>query len=106
MLMKQGASMTKIYRLFGSDGKTYESSIPGELGGNSKDKIYGKLTCPAANAALAKGYASHRVFFASEKEAIAAAYRPCGRCMREQYAKWKAGGIPGSVDYPWLKLPK
>lgn len=98
--------MTKKYRLLGADGKNYESDSPGELGGNSKDKLYGLLDCSAANSALAKGYASHRVFFADEAAAIAAGYRPCGRCMREQYKKWAAGGVPGSMAYPWLQLPK
>jgi len=30
------------------------------------------------------------VFFANEKDAIDAGYRPCGTCMKEQYKKWKA----------------
>ena len=98
--------MAKTYRLLGPDGKTYESTTPGELGGNSKDMIYGKLSCPAANSALPKGYASHRVFFANESEAIAASYRPCGRCMREQYSRWKSGGTPRTKDYPWHRLPE
>jgi len=98
--------MVKIYRLLGPDGKPCESSVLGDLGGNSKARIYGKLTCPSANAALVKGYARHRVFFSSEEDAIAAGYRPCGRCMRAQYARWNIGGVPGSVNYPWLTLPK
>lgn len=98
--------MSKMFRLLGSDGNTYESATPGELGGNSKAKIYGRLDCTAANAALSKGYAQRRVFFADEAAAIAAGYRPCGRCLRELYALWKAGGSPGSTAYPWLRLPK
>jgi Metal binding domain of Ada len=98
--------MLKNYCLLGPDGIPYQSSTPGELGGNSKLKIYGQLDCPSANAALAKGYAKRRVFFANETEAIAAGYRPCGRCMRERYGQWKAGGSAGSSDYPWLRLPK
>jgi methylphosphotriester-DNA--protein-cysteine methyltransferase len=81
--------MSKLYKLLGSDGRIYESATLGELGGNSKAKIYGKLDCPAANAALKKGYARHRVFFLNENEAVAAGYRPCGRCMRKQYLAWK-----------------
>jgi methylphosphotriester-DNA--protein-cysteine methyltransferase len=30
-----------------------------------------------------------RVFFANEKDAIAAGYRPCGRCLRDKYNEWK-----------------
>jgi hypothetical protein len=51
------------------------------------------------------GYAKHRVFFADEEAAIAAGYRPCGRCMPEEYAVWKAGPI-GIARYPWHSVPK
>ena len=97
---------TKKYRLLAEDGSTYESPLPGQLGGNSKARIYGQFTCSAANAALAKGYALHRVFFADEESAIAAGYRPCGRCMRQRYVEWLRGGIAGSHDYPWVILPQ
>ena len=94
------------FRLLGSDGEFYQSTEKGALGGNSKEKRYGKQDCSAANRALDKGYAGHRVFFANEDAAIAAGYKPCGTCMRERYDQWKAGGQPGSVDYPWLLPPK
>lgn len=81
--------MSKRYRLLTPSGKQILSEVPGELGGNSKAKIYGRLDCPAANRALGTGYASHRVFFANEADAIASGYRPCGACMRETYLKWK-----------------
>jgi methylphosphotriester-DNA--protein-cysteine methyltransferase len=29
------------------------------------------------------------VFFADEETAIAAGFRPCGACMREEYRRWK-----------------
>ncbi|PAE37640.1 metal-binding protein, partial [Bacillus sp. 7884-1] len=46
--------------------------------------------CHAAIRAIKKGgYEKYRVFFADEETAIAAGYRPCGACMREQYVKWK-----------------
>ena len=35
-------------------------------------------------------YEEHRVFFADEKTALAAGYRPCGNCLREQYTQYKA----------------
>lgn len=100
--------MSKKFKLLGPDGQIYESTTPGELGGNSNSDamIYGRLDCSAANSALAKGYADHRVFFANEAEAIAAGYRPCGRCMRDQYKIWNEGGTPNTEDYPWLQLPK
>jgi methylphosphotriester-DNA--protein-cysteine methyltransferase len=34
-------------------------------------------------------YVRHRVFFADEKTAIAAGYRPCARCLSEAYRAWK-----------------
>lgn len=98
--------MGKNYRLLGPDGLIYQSPFPGALGGYRKNRIYGRLDCPSANAALRKGgYAKHRVFFASEEDAIHAGYRPCGKCMREDYKKWKAGGEPGTGKYPWLVTP-
>ncbi len=98
--------MKKTYKLFSPGGDIYESTTPGELGGNKKAKIYGKLSCTAANGAIEKGYAQHRVFFENEKIAIASGYRPCGRCMKDQYAIWAKGGVLGSEQYQWLILPK
>lgn len=98
--------MNKTYKLLSPNGEIYESATPGELGGNKKAKIYGKLTCSAANGAIEKGYANHRVFFENETKAIAAGYRPCGRCMKEQYAIWAKGGAIESTQYPWKILPK
>lgn len=98
--------MSKTYRLLDPDGSTFQSTTPGELGGNSKAKIYGRLDCTAANAALAKGYTAHRVFFADEAAAITSGYRPCGRCLRTQYLQWKAGGSLGTAGYPWLHQSK
>jgi len=63
--------------------------VPGRLGGNRVSKIYGRLDCPSAIRALARGYARRRVFFADEATAIAAGYRPCAVCMREAYLRWK-----------------
>lgn len=97
--------MTKTYRLLAADGRTYESTEPGTLGGNRGMRIYGQLTCWSARAAIPKGYAAQRVFFADEAAAIAAGFRPCGHCMRERYAEWKRGPLPGSA-YPWRSAPK
>lgn len=97
--------MSKQYRLTAPDGSVYLSDVPGRLGGNAKARIYGLLTCGSARAALPKGYAEHRVFFADEAAAIAAGYRPCGNCMRERYREWKQGGALGSPTYPWRVSP-
>lgn len=80
----------KTYTLLGSDRTPYQSATPGTLGGNRKGRIYGRLDCPAALRALARGgYRQNRVFFADESTAIAAGFRPCGACLREKYAAWK-----------------
>lgn len=94
----------RVYKLLGADGRTIESTVPGTLGGNSRDHIYGRLDCPSATRHLAT-YAKIRVFFADEASAIAAGYRPCGACLREKYRRWKAGGELGTAEYPWLRLP-
>lgn len=83
----------KTYKLLGADGNKYESETPGTFGGNGKLKIYGRLDCPSALSAI-KGfpgsYEKSRVFFADEKTALAAGYRPCGNCLREKYKEYMA----------------
>ena len=84
--------MSKIFRLLAADRQFYASTTPGSLAGNARMKIYGRLDCSSANRAVARGntYQKHRVFFADEATAIAAGYRPCGTCMRQQYRIWRA----------------
>jgi methylphosphotriester-DNA--protein-cysteine methyltransferase len=61
------------------------------LGGHRLTKIYGRLDCPSALRAIARGgYVRHRVFFADEAAAIGAGYRPCARCLPDRYKAWKA----------------
>ncbi len=80
----------KKYKLLDANGKLYESETKGEFGGHKKLRIYGKLDCPSATKYIAKGqYVENRVFFKDEATAIAAGYRPCARCMPEEYKKWK-----------------
>lgn len=80
----------KKYKLIGADGKLYESEVPGQLGGHKKLKIYGRLDCKSALSYIAKGqYVENRVFFKDEETAKAAGYRPCAKCMPEEYKKWK-----------------
>jgi methylphosphotriester-DNA--protein-cysteine methyltransferase len=82
--------MEKTYTLIRADGKKYQSAVKGTLGGNKQLRIYGRLDCPNALRWLEKGfYAKNRVFFLDEATAIAAGYRPCGICMKEQYLEWK-----------------
>jgi methylphosphotriester-DNA--protein-cysteine methyltransferase len=83
--------MSKTWALIGPDGKAYLSDQPGTLGGHRRSRIYGRLDCPAAQRAIARGgYIAHRVFFLSEDDARAAGYRPCAVCLPAAYARWKA----------------
>lgn len=97
---------TRCYRLTAPAGMQYDSEQRGTLAGNRKLRIYGLLSCKSAIRALAHGYAKHRVFFADEAAAIAAGYRPCGKCMRERYRQWKVGGQCDTPEYPWLVQPR
>jgi hypothetical protein len=82
----------KTWTLLGRDGISYESAIRGAPGGHRKLKIYGRLDCASARRSLDKGhYANERVFFLNESDAKAAGFRPCGKCMKREYAVWKAG---------------
>jgi hypothetical protein len=98
---------TQRYRLIAADGGEVLRDVPGLLGGHGGTKIYGRLDCPAARRALARGdtYRRRRVFFAVEPTAVAAGFRPCARCMPAQYAVWKAqrnrcGGLNARVRGP------
>jgi hypothetical protein len=53
-------------------------------------RLYGRLDCPAAQRAIARGgYVKHRVFFPDETIAVSAGFRPCAVCLPEGYARWK-----------------
>lgn len=79
----------KEYKLLTNNGIIL-SKIPGTLGGNKKLKIYGKLDCISALNYIKKGYyVNNRVFFENEEIAKQLGYRPCGKCMKKEYNKWK-----------------
>jgi len=79
-----------VYTLLGPDGRPYRSATRGTLGGYRRCRIYGRLDCPSARRAVARGqYVRHRVFFADEATALAAGYRPCAMCMPARYRAWK-----------------
>ncbi|TVR07796.1 MAG: metal-binding protein [Salinarimonadaceae bacterium] len=82
----------RLWTLLDGAGRPFSSPRPGLFGGNARARIYGRLDCPSALAALTRGgpYARHRVFFADEATAMAAGYRPCGNCMRDAHHLWKA----------------
>jgi len=78
------------WTLLGADGELYTSRRRGTLGGHRGSRIYGRLDCPAALRAIARGgYVAQRVFFLNERHARAAGYRPCGVCLPAKYKIWK-----------------
>ena len=82
-----------MYKLMNRDGTFYESELPGEYGGNGKMKIYGRLDCPSALSTIRRfpgEYEKHRVFFADERTALLAGFRPCGNCLRDKYKEYMA----------------
>jgi hypothetical protein len=81
----------RAYTLIGPEGKPYRSSQPGTLGGHRRGRRYGRLDCPSALRAIARGhYVEQRVFFPDDATAIAAGYRPCAVCLPAEYTRWKA----------------
>ncbi|KAA0923658.1 Ada metal-binding domain-containing protein [Streptomyces apricus] len=85
--------------LLGADGRPYRSPLRGEWGGHRRSKIYGRLDCPTALRAIARGgYVKHRVFFRDEATAVAAGFRPCGACCTTRYRRWKTAR---ENDRPW-----
>jgi hypothetical protein len=80
----------RTWTLLGPDRRPYQSPVPGSLGGHRRSRIYGRLDCPGALRAIARGgYVANRVFFRDEPAAIAAGFRPCWLCLREAYQRWK-----------------
>ena len=78
------------FELLDASGRPYSSARPGTLGGHRRTRIYGRLDCPSALRAIARGgYVRDRVFFADENTAIAAGFRPCAVCLPEAYARWR-----------------
>ena len=79
------------WTLLDTTGRPYASPRPGAVGGHRRTRIYGRLDCPSALRAIARGgYVDHRVFFADEATAIAAGYRPCAVCLPDRYAVWRS----------------
>jgi metal binding Ada-like protein len=92
--------MSRAYTLVGRDGLPSVGATPGMLGGNRRGRLYGRLDCPSALRALARGgYRPDRVFFADEPTAVAAGYRPCAVCLPAGYVAWKLAsmGVTGTT---------
>ena len=62
-----------------------------EFAGNERLKIYGRLACRSGK----RMKRSNRVFFDSECEAIGFGFRPCAKCMPDQYRAWKSKLLDG-----------
>lgn len=94
--MQEGRMNTeKGWVLLDAQGNTFLSEQPGTLGGHRGSRIYGRLDCPAALRAIARGgYVRQRVFFADEASARSAGYRPCARCLPQAYVAWHALTAP------------
>ena len=83
----------RVYTLVGADGSPYRSPIKGTLGGHRRSKIFGRLDCPSALRAIARGgYVRQRVFFVDAATAVCAGYRPCAVCMPDAYRVWRSVG--------------
>jgi hypothetical protein len=98
----------RTYTLLGPDRQPYQSATAGALGGYRPGRVYGRLDCPAALRAVARGgYVRNRVFFADEQTAVAAGYRPCAVCLPDEHAQWKAGGLSEWVQLMlWSACPR
>lgn len=73
----------------------------GTWGGHRRRKIYGRLNCPSALLAIARGGSvANRVFFADEVAAVTAGYRPWGICCPERYLAWKRRNCRDTGE-PW-----
>ena len=71
----------------------------GTVGGHRRTRIYGRLDCPSALRAIARGgYVTQRVFFADEATAVAAGFRPCARCLPDAYRRWRASASQSHAD--------
>jgi methylphosphotriester-DNA--protein-cysteine methyltransferase len=82
---------SRTFTLIGADGLPDRTATPGTVGGHRRSKIFGRLDCPSARRAIARGgYVEHRVFFADAATAERAGYCPCARCMPDAYRIWKA----------------
>jgi hypothetical protein len=79
------------FTLVGPDGVPRINAVPGTIGGHRRSRVFGRLDCPSALRAIARGgYVDDRVFFLDADTARAAGYRPCAVCMRDEYRSWKA----------------
>jgi hypothetical protein len=53
MILEQTPS--KTWTLLDANGRPYESALPGTIGGHCRQRLYGRLDCPSALRAIARG---------------------------------------------------
>jgi methylphosphotriester-DNA--protein-cysteine methyltransferase len=56
------------------------------LAGHKKSLIYGRLNCGRGK----RMKRSNRIFFATKAQAKSNGFRPCGHCLRDEFALWQA----------------
>ena len=86
----------KTYKLLGADGKEHLSETPGSRQTSPPSCFVGELSAISGHSSLLarlrrkitstirrfpRSYEKSRVFFADERAALAAGYRPCGNCL-------------------------
>ncbi len=76
-----------MYKLLGADGKQYLSETPGAFGGNSKQKIYGRLDCRSALSTIRRFPGSYEEY----RGANSACDRNAGE--RSEAIIWKIKGL-------------
>jgi hypothetical protein len=86
----------KLFRLVGPDGREFWSEVPGKLGGHSRNKLYGRPDCRSALLVARAGHIVRHCFFANERTAVAAGYRPCAVCLPTSTA-WGRSGVAVSA---------
>ena len=101
-LLRTGRLTNRDARRWNDRGEALQADRPGRKAGSLRERRersegIGGTSSTAASTALRrcagwrKGHIVRwRVFFADEATAIAAGYRPCAVCMREEYRAWKA----------------
>ncbi|HMG89315.1 MAG TPA: Ada metal-binding domain-containing protein [Chryseolinea sp.] len=77
MIEHKKLSDAEVRSLIHGNKITYAGNIPA--------KIYGTLTCSGGK----RMKKENRTFFVDRNEAILAGFRPCGKCLHQEYRIWK-----------------
>jgi methylphosphotriester-DNA--protein-cysteine methyltransferase len=77
MIEHKKLSAVEVRSLIHGNKITYAGNIPA--------KIFGTLTCSSGK----RMKKENRTFFVDRNEAIREGFRPCGKCLRQEYKIWK-----------------